>query len=180
MRSTNSQARNPGTSPSRSGARFRTRRSAPGEGGRNTSPPGSAPFCTAPGVSPPRPLACIPPRWRNNRRSPDRRRETPQEKTVKNVHSNLEVDPESVAAGLPGRELELIDAYWRACNYLAVGMIYLQDNPLLREPLRTDHVKQRLLGHWGASPALSFVWVHLNRLIRKHELAVMFVAGPGH
>ena len=60
------------------------------------------------------------------------------------------------------------------------GMIYLQDNPLLREPLKTEHVKHRLLGHWGASPALSFVWVHLNRLIVKHDLDVIFVAGPGH
>jgi xylulose-5-phosphate/fructose-6-phosphate phosphoketolase len=78
------------------------------------------------------------------------------------------------------RELQQLDAYWRACNYLAVGMIYLQDNPLLRQPLRADDVKQRLLGHWGASPALSFVWTHLNRLIVKHDLDVMFVAGPGH
>jgi xylulose-5-phosphate/fructose-6-phosphate phosphoketolase len=78
------------------------------------------------------------------------------------------------------RELELVHAYWRACNYLAVGMIYLQDNPLLREPLRVEHVKQRLLGHWGASPALSFVWAHLNRLILKDDLDVIFVAGPGH
>ena len=66
---------------------------------------------------------------------------------------------------LTDRELTLMDAYWRACNYLSVGMIYLKDNPLLQEPLKPDHVKHRLLGHWGASPALSFVWVHLNRLI---------------
>ena len=72
-----------------------------------------------------------------------------------------------------------MDAYWRACNYLSVGMIYLQDNPLLKEPLRVEHVKHRLLGHWGASPALSFVWVHLNRMICKHDLDVIFVAGPG-
>ena len=81
---------------------------------------------------------------------------------------------------LTGKEVELIHAYWRACNYLSVGMIYLKDNPLLKEPLTTDHVKHRLLGHWGASPALSFVWVHLNRLIVKHDLDVIFVAGPGH
>jgi xylulose-5-phosphate/fructose-6-phosphate phosphoketolase len=73
-----------------------------------------------------------------------------------------------------------MNAYWRACNYLAVGMIYLKDNPLLRKPLEADHVKHRLLGHLGASPALSFVWVHLNRLIVKHDLDVVFVAGPGH
>jgi xylulose-5-phosphate/fructose-6-phosphate phosphoketolase len=81
---------------------------------------------------------------------------------------------------LSHKELELMHAYWRACNYLSVGMIYLQDNPLLREPLSAEHVKHRLLGHWGASPALSFVWVHLNRLIVKHDLDVIFVAGPGH
>jgi xylulose-5-phosphate/fructose-6-phosphate phosphoketolase len=81
---------------------------------------------------------------------------------------------------LTEQELTLMHAYWRACNYLAVGMIYLKDNPLLREPLITEHVKHRLLGHWGASPALSFVWVHLNRLIVRDDLDVIFVAGPGH
>jgi xylulose-5-phosphate/fructose-6-phosphate phosphoketolase len=73
-----------------------------------------------------------------------------------------------------------MDAYWRACNYLSVGMIYLKGNPLLREALKTDDVKYRLLGHWGASPALSFVWVHLNRLIVRDNLDMIFVAGPGH
>jgi len=81
---------------------------------------------------------------------------------------------------LSNKELELMNAYWRACNYLSVGMIYLKDNPLLKEPLKTEHVKYRLLGHWGASPALSFVWVHLNRMIVKHDLDMIFVAGPGH
>jgi len=83
-------------------------------------------------------------------------------------------------APLSPQELKLMHAYWRAANYLAVGMIYLKDNPLLTRPLTTDDVKHRLLGHWGASPALSFVWVHLNRLIVKHDLDVVFVAGPGH
>ncbi len=77
-------------------------------------------------------------------------------------------------------ELQLTDAYWRACNYLAVGMIYLRDNPLLKEPLNNHHVKHRLLGHWGASPALSLVYVHCNRLIKKHDLDMVFMAGPGH
>src|SRR3974377_182136 len=71
-------------------------------------------------------------------------------------------------------------AFGRACNYLAAGMIYLQDNPLLREPLKADHIKQRLLGHWGASPALSFSYIHLNRLIRKYDLDAIFLAGPGN
>jgi xylulose-5-phosphate/fructose-6-phosphate phosphoketolase len=81
---------------------------------------------------------------------------------------------------LSDEELELMNGYWRACNYLSVGMIYLKDNPLLKEPLRSEHVKHRLLGHWGTSPALSFVWVHLNRMIVEHDLDVIFVAGPGH
>ena len=73
-----------------------------------------------------------------------------------------------------------IDAYWRACNYLAAGMIYLQENPLLREPLQPKHIKNRLLGHWGASPGLSFMYTHLNRLIVKEDLNAIFLAGPGH
>ncbi|HXU03231.1 MAG TPA: phosphoketolase, partial [Polyangia bacterium] len=80
---------------------------------------------------------------------------------------------------MTARELEGMNAYWRACNYLSVGMIYLQDNPLLRRPLVVDDIKHRLLGHWGASPALSFAWAHLNRMIVKHNLDVIFVAGPG-
>ncbi len=76
--------------------------------------------------------------------------------------------------------LARIDAFWRACNYLAAGMIYLCDNPLLEEPLQPRHIKQRLLGHWGASPALSFTWAHLNRLIVAHDLNAIFLAGPGH
>ncbi|MGB5259004.1 MAG: phosphoketolase family protein, partial [Gammaproteobacteria bacterium] len=72
------------------------------------------------------------------------------------------------------------DAYWRACNYLAAGMIYLQENPLLREPLKPEHIKNRLLGHWGASPGLSFMYTHLNRLIVEEDLDAIFLAGPGH
>ena len=83
-------------------------------------------------------------------------------------------------APLTPEELQRLHAFWRACNYLALGMIYLQDNPLLREPLRPEHVKSRLLGHWGASPALSFVYTHLNRVIRARSLDVLFMAGPGH
>jgi xylulose-5-phosphate/fructose-6-phosphate phosphoketolase len=81
---------------------------------------------------------------------------------------------------LSHEELHKIDAYWRACNYLAAGMIYLRDNPLLREPLKPEQVKLRLLGHWGASPGLSFTYVHLNRLINKYDLDAIFMAGPGH
>ncbi len=81
---------------------------------------------------------------------------------------------------LTADELQKTDAYWRACNYLALGMIYLQDNPLLREPLKPEHIKNRLLGHWGASPGLSFIYIHLNRLIKKLDLDMIFMAGPGH
>lgn len=77
-------------------------------------------------------------------------------------------------------ELRKMHAYWCACNYLAVGMIYLRDNPLLREPLKPEHVKQRLLGHWGSSPGLSFIYTHLNRIIKKYNQSVVYIAGPGH
>ena len=77
-------------------------------------------------------------------------------------------------------ELTAIDAYWRAANYLTVGQIYLQANPLVREPLRAEHVKPRLLGHWGTSPGLSLIYAHVNRLIRAHGTDVLFLAGPGH
>src|SRR5207237_10626909 len=73
-----------------------------------------------------------------------------------------------------------LDAYWRAANYLTVGQIYLQDNPLLREPLRPEHIKPRLLGHWGTSPGLSFIYVHLNRLIIESHADVIYLTGPGH
>ena len=89
-------------------------------------------------------------------------------------------DRESPGTQLSDEEVRALDGWWRASNYLAAGMIYLQDNPLLREPLRPGHVKERLLGHWGASPALSFSWVHLNRLIRQRDADVIFLAGPGH
>lgn len=81
---------------------------------------------------------------------------------------------------LSQEELRQIDAYWRACNYLAVGMIYLRENPLLKEPLKPSDVKHRLLGHWGSSPGLSFIYIHLNRLIKKYDLDMIYLAGPGH
>src|SRR5688572_7356047 len=77
-------------------------------------------------------------------------------------------------------ELTAIDSYWRAANYLSVGQIYLLDNPLLREPLMPEHIKPRLLGHWGTTPGLNFIYVHLNRAIRKYDLDMIYVCGPGH
>jgi xylulose-5-phosphate/fructose-6-phosphate phosphoketolase len=90
--------------------------------------------------------------------------------------TEVTTDPRELSA----EELHGIDAYWRAANYLSVGQIYLLANPLLREPLRIEHVKPRLLGHWGTTPGLNFVYVHLNRLIRRHDTDVLFIAGPGH
>jgi xylulose-5-phosphate/fructose-6-phosphate phosphoketolase len=81
---------------------------------------------------------------------------------------------------LSDEEARKTHAFWRACNYVALGMIYLQDNPLLREPLKPEHIKNRMLGHWGASPALSFTYTHLNRIIKKYDLDMIFMAGPGH
>src|ERR1700758_3801281 len=84
------------------------------------------------------------------------------------------------APALAPDELARIDAYWRAANYLSVGQIYLLDNPLLREPVRPEHVKPRLLGHWGATPGLNLLYVHLNRVIKARDLSVIYVTGPGH
>jgi len=84
------------------------------------------------------------------------------------------------ATPLSTEELRKTEAYWRACNYLSLGMIYLRENPLLSETLQPEHIKNRLLGHWGSSPGLSFIYVHLNRLIRKYDLDMIFLAGPGH
>jgi xylulose-5-phosphate/fructose-6-phosphate phosphoketolase len=83
-------------------------------------------------------------------------------------------------APLSPEELRLIDAYWRAGNYLSVGQIYLYDNPLLTPPLTVEHVKPRLLGHWGTTPGLNFTYVHCNRLIRMHDLDMIYIAGPDH
>jgi xylulose-5-phosphate/fructose-6-phosphate phosphoketolase len=81
---------------------------------------------------------------------------------------------------LTGDQLELIDRYWRAANYLSVGQIYLLDNPLLAQPLSAEHVKPRLLGHWGTTPGLNLVYAHLNRIIRERDANIIYVTGPGH
>src|SRR5215467_3867833 len=84
------------------------------------------------------------------------------------------------AGPLSQEELAGIDRYWRAANYLSVGQIYLRDNPLLREPLKLEHTKPRLLGHFGTTPGLNFIYVHMNRVIRKNDLNAIYVTGPGH
>jgi xylulose-5-phosphate/fructose-6-phosphate phosphoketolase len=81
---------------------------------------------------------------------------------------------------LSRQELEHINAYWRAANYLSVGQIYLLDNPLLKKPLSLEHIKPRLLGHWGTTPGLNFIYAHMNRVIKKDDLNILFIAGPGH
>src|SRR6476469_2033949 len=97
---------------------------------------------------------------------------------------NAAVAPPPSTAPIEGplstTELALMQRYWQAANYLNIGQIYLQANPLLREPLHPDQIKPRLLGHWGTSPGLSFIYVHLNRLIKAHDADVIYLAGPGH
>jgi len=88
--------------------------------------------------------------------------------------SQVDIDPLSL------EDVKRIDAYWRASLYLCVGMLYLQANPLLKEPLKMEHVKKRLLGHWGSDPGQAFTWVHLNRLIKKYDLSMIYISGPGH
>ena len=83
-------------------------------------------------------------------------------------------------AELDYTQLGLIDRYWRAANYLSVGQIYLMDNPLLGEPLKAEHVKPRLLGHWGTAPGLNFIYVHLNRAIKERGIDMLYICGPGH
>ncbi len=97
------------------------------------------------------------------------------------MQANTLTEPTALPSGpLSAEELRQIDAYWRAANYLSVGQIYLFDNPLLTEPLRVEHVKPRLLGHWGTTPGLNFVYAHCNRIIKKFDLEMIYICGPGH
>src|SRR5258708_20718746 len=95
----------------------------------------------------------------------------------------LTVDAHTPAAVRPNPlsedECRRMNAYWRAANYLSVGQIYLYDNPLLTEPLKLEHIKPRLLGHWGTTPGLNFIYVHCNRVIRSHDLNMIYICGPG-
>ena len=98
------------------------------------------------------------------------------------MSSLTQAEPTHLSSDQPltADELHNIDAYWRACNYLSAGMIYLRNNPLLREPLVPEDFKNRLLGHWGSDPGQSFTYVHLNRVIRKYDLNMIYISGPGH
>src|SRR5579872_4485259 len=92
----------------------------------------------------------------------------------------MQAEVKTLQGPLTPQELSRMDRYWHAANYLSVGQIYLHDNPLLREPLRIEHVKPRLLGHWGTTPGQNFVYVHLNRVIKKYDLDAIYISGPGH
>lgn len=94
--------------------------------------------------------------------------------------SSVQTSPELAKQGPSGESLKKIDAYWRAANYLSVGQIYLFDNPLLKKPLALEHTKPRLLGHWGTAPGLNFLYAHLNRAIKEHDLNAIYITGPGH
>ena len=93
--------------------------------------------------------------------------------------ASVSAQPEPIPGPLSDELLARMQRYWQAANYLTIGQIYLLDNPLLREPLRPEHIKPRLLGHWSTSPGLNFIYVHLNRLITDHDATVIYLAGPG-
>ncbi|KAF5014387.1 hypothetical protein F66182_14644, partial [Fusarium sp. NRRL 66182] len=106
--------------------------------------------------------------------------------------SAVEVDIQSISAYGPARstvkvdkpldkdEVRKMDEYFKASLYLCLGMLYLRDNPLLKEPLKKEHIKNRVLGHWGSDAGQSFTWIHMNRLIKKYDLDTLFISGPGH
>src|SRR5580693_7385427 len=97
------------------------------------------------------------------------------------MQATISTEPTATSSNpLSAEELRKINAYWRAANYLSVGQIYLYDNPLLTEPLTLEHIKPRLLGHWGTTPGLNFIYVHCNRAIKKHDLNMIYICGPGH
>src|SRR5450631_1912208 len=97
------------------------------------------------------------------------------------MQATISTEPATTSSNpLSAEELRKINAYWRAANYLSVGQIYLYDNPLLKKPLTIDHIKPRLLGHWGTTPGLNFIYVHLNRVIKQYDLNTIYITGPGH
>ena len=96
------------------------------------------------------------------------------------MSADFGIDARLTSGTHPVQLFERMDAYWRAANYLSVGQIYLLDNPLLKAPLSIEHVKPRLLGHWGTTPGLNFIYVHLNRIINQYDLNMMMITGPGH
>src|ERR1700722_18598673 len=103
-----------------------------------------------------------------------------KEKSLMAAITHIAGSSSVLSSVLSEKDLRKMDAYWRAANYLSVGQIYLMDNPLLKEPLRIEHIKPRLLGHWGTTPGLNFIYAHMNRVIRKHDLNAIYICGPGH
>ena len=100
--------------------------------------------------------------------------------TVQNQAQSSSSPTSAMPNPLSAAELSKIDAYWRAANYLSVGQIYLLDNPLLKKPLVIENIKPRLLGHWGTTPGLNFIYAHANRVINKYDLNAIYITGPGH
>ena len=118
--------------------------------------------------------------WADLRRRQIARIQRDSEKTQAEYMGEMMREVALIEGALTGDQVRAIDRFWHAANYLSVGQIYLRDNPLLREPLKIEHVKPRLLGHWGTTPGLNFIYVHLNRIIKQHELDAIYVTGPGH
>jgi len=110
----------------------------------------------------------------------DRLWEPPPKEAQSDARNPMQETGSESGKVLNGQELSRLDAYWRAANYLSVGQIYLLDNPLLQEPLKPEHIKPRLLGHWGTTPGLNFIYAHLNRVIKARDLNVIYICGPGH
>src|SRR5262249_54078211 len=102
------------------------------------------------------------------------------QRSAANWSRTVVVSAPTATPRLSSDDLDLINAFWRAANYLSVGQIYLLDNPLVREPISEAHIKPRLLGHWGTTPGLNLIYAHLNRIIRARDLDVIYIAGPGH
>jgi xylulose-5-phosphate/fructose-6-phosphate phosphoketolase len=109
-----------------------------------------------------------------------RTRRTLMSAAIRDVKGRATDRKKTVQGPLIADELRLLDAYWRAANYLSIGQIHLYDNPLLKKPLSRDHIKPRLLGHWGTTPGLNFICVHLNRVITRYDLSMLYLTGPGH
>src|SRR6516165_4366100 len=192
MQSTGCPVRSLGKSVFPTAERFRIRRWRLGMAGMRIWRPAKAPSTTGPNATVRRAWANSRKRWKRGRRAPMIRRivvtgvttntwstDTHDHSTTSR-HSMTRNQETRMANALSKKEQALMDAYWRATNYLSVGQIYLYDNPLLKETLTKEHIKPRLLGHWGTTPGLNFLYVHLNRVIKKHDLDMIYITGPGH
>src|SRR4029450_420141 len=161
----------------------------PARAGPRPSPPVGRPSPAAPVSTVRRAWESTGTRWSRRYRAPMIRRTAATGATTDTNHCAVAAQSKTrlawhreatMANALSDKERALIDAYWRAANYLSVGQIYLYDNPLLKQSLTKEHIKPRLLGHWGTTPGLNFVYVHLNRVIVRDDLDAIYVTGPGH